>query len=251
MTLLEWDAATYDSLPLPHKGWGAGVLGRLAPVDGETVIDLGWGTGRDTERVLDAMPNARVVAVDGSVRMLDQLRERLAERLDRVRIVQADLMSPFPADMQGDAVMSVATFHWIPVPAQAALFQRIAGILPSGGKLEVEYGGGHNLANFQAAFTRAGGHPGADQPWHFAGVAETTASLEAAGFRDIDVRLVPDPAVLERGDQLEAFIATVLIGATVRDLPADEARSLVKRTAAELDNPVIDYVRLQVTAIRS
>ena len=27
--LLEWDAQTYDSLPLPHVRWGAGVIGQL------------------------------------------------------------------------------------------------------------------------------------------------------------------------------------------------------------------------------
>jgi trans-aconitate 2-methyltransferase len=250
MPLLEWDAATYDALPLPHREWGAGVLRRLAPRDGETVVDLGCGTGRDTERVLDALPRARVVAVDGSVRMLEQLRDRLGPRLPRVDVVQADLTAPFPPEVSGDAVMSVATFHWIPIPQQAALFDRIAVVLPPGGRFEAEYGGDGNLAMFQAAFTRAGGEPGVDQPWRFAEAGETEAALLRAGFTDVEVRLVPSPTSLQRGDQLEAFIATILIAATLRDLPEHEARTLVRRTAAELEEPVVDYVRLQVSATR-
>src|ERR1700712_211266 len=128
MALLEWDAATYDSLPLPHVRWGQGVIERLAPVDGTTVVDLGCGTGRDTERLLDLLPNGRVVAVDGSLRMLERTRERLADRLDRVSVVQADLTEDLPRAARGDAVMSVATFHW--VPDHAALFRRIAAVLP-------------------------------------------------------------------------------------------------------------------------
>jgi trans-aconitate 2-methyltransferase len=180
--------------------------------------------------------------------MLDRLRERLAARLDRVDVVQADLTQPFPDAVRGNAVMSVATFHW--VPDHPALFRRVAAALPPGGRLEAEFGGEGNIAGFLQAVERAGG-PKDDSRWEFAGKQETTEQLIAAGFRDIDVRVVPDPAVLERGPQLEAFIATVLLGATLRDLPADEGRALVRDTAAQLPEPVIDYVRMQITATRA
>lgn len=248
MDLLEWDAATYDSLPLPHERWGAGVIERLALRGDETVVDLGCGTGRDTERLLDELPGGRVVAVDGSVQMLDRLRERLGPRLDRVDVVQADLTQPFPEIVRGNAVMSVATFHW--VPDHAALFRRVAGTLPANGRFEAEFGGQGNIAGFLQAVERAGG-PKDESPWGFASREETTEALLGAGFQDVRVRVVEDPAVLERGPQLEAFIATVLLGATLRDMTPDEGRELVRRTAAELPEPVIDYVRMQVTATRA
>jgi trans-aconitate 2-methyltransferase len=250
--LLEWDAATYDSLPLPHVRWGAGVIERLGLIGGETVVDLGCGTGRDTERLVDRLPGGRVVAVDASVQMLEQLRARMAGRSDRasaerVTVVQADMSQELPAVVLGDAVMSVATFHWI--KDHATLFRRVAGVLPAGGRLEAEFGGAGNIAGFLAAFERAGGPPDED-PWQFAGPADTAEALKAAGFIDIDVRVVTDPAELERGDQLEAFIATVLLGVVLRDLPAAQGRELVRRTARELSEPVIDYVRMQVSAVR-
>src|SRR3954454_12153817 len=203
MELLEWDATTYDSLPLPHVRWGAGVIERLGLQGDETVVDLGCGTGRDTEMLLDRLPTGRVVAFDGSVQMLDRLRERLAGRLDRVEVVRADLTEPFPEAVRGDAVMSVATFHW--VPDHASLFRGVAGALPSGGRFEAEFGGEGNIARFLEAVERAGGAKD-DSAWGFAGRQETADQLEAAGFREVDVRVVPDPAILERGPQLEAFI---------------------------------------------
>jgi trans-aconitate 2-methyltransferase len=247
MALLEWDAATYDSLPLPHVRWGRGVIDRLAPAPDATVIDLGCGTGRDTERLLDLLPQGRVIAVDGSVRMLERTRERLAGRLDRVAIVQADLTEDLPQEVRGDAVMSVATLHW--VPDHPALFRRIAAVLPTGGRLEAEFGGEQNIADFTLAAERAG-VPQDDDPWDFATAADTAAALDAAGFSSIDVRVVPDPVTLERGDQLEAFIATVLMGATLRELSKGEGAALVGRIAAELPEPVIDYVRVQISAVR-
>ena len=81
--------------------------------------------------------------------------------------------------------------------------------------------------------------------------ARDREQLINAGFKDIEVRVVPDPAELERGEQLEAFIATVLLGATLRDMDPDEGRALVKRTAAEMPEPVVDYVRMQISATRA
>jgi trans-aconitate 2-methyltransferase len=247
MALLEWDAATYDSLPLPHVRWGLGVIDRLAPAPDAVVIDLGCGTGRDTARLLDLLHDGRVIAVDGSARMLERTKEWLAGRLDRVTVVRADLTEDLPPEVRGDAVMSVATFHW--VPDHPALFRRIAAVLPAGGRFEAEFGGAGNIAAFGRAVERAGG-PEVD-PWDFASAEDTVAALDAAGFRDVDVRVVPDPVTLERGDQLEAFIATVLLGATLRDLAPEDGAALVRRVAAELPEPVIDSVRVQISAVRA
>ncbi|MBA3022008.1 trans-aconitate 2-methyltransferase [Propionicimonas sp.] len=247
MELLEWDAKTYDSLPLPHTRWGAGVIERLGLRGTERIVDLGCGTGRDTQLLLDLVPNGHVVAVDGSQQMLTQLRARLGEQTERVEIVRADLTSPFPPAVRGEAIMSVATFHW--VPDHPRLFQRVANALPAGGRFEAEFGGAGNIAAFQAALKRAGGP--SSSPWDFATAAETAQALTDAGFVDVEVRTVTDPAVLERGEQLEAFIATVLLGAVLRDLPPAQGRALVQATAAELEEPVIDYVRVQLSATRA
>ncbi len=109
MELLEWDARSYDTLPLPHKRWGPGAIARLRLSGDETVADLGAGTGRDAEQLLAALPHGRVLAIDGSQQMLTQLRERLAGQLDRVRVLQADLREPLPVTEPVDAVLSVAT----------------------------------------------------------------------------------------------------------------------------------------------
>lgn len=248
MALLEWDAATYDSLPLPHVRWGQGVIERLAPATDAVVVDLGCGTGRDTERLLELLPEGRVVAVDGSERMLERTRERLTGRLDRVAVVRADLTEDLPPEVRGDAVMSVATFHW--VPDHPALFRRIAAVLPPGGRFEAEFGGADNIAAFGRAVERAGG-PADDDPWEFASAEDTVAALAAAGFRDVDVRVLPDPLTLERGDQLEAYIATVILGATLRDMTPEAGAALVHRIAEQLPEPVIDYVRVQISAVRA
>jgi trans-aconitate 2-methyltransferase len=65
------------------------------------------------------------------------------------------------------------------------------------------------------------------------------------------VRLVPDPARLDSPAQFEAFLGTVILGAQLRDLPADQRRRFVTAVASQLPEPVVDYVRLQISATRS
>lgn len=243
----EWDARTYDSLPLPHLGWGQRTLARLPLRGDERVLDAGCGTGRDTEGLLARLPQGRVVAVDGSVRMLEQLRERLAGRLDRVEVVHADLTEPLPFEGEVDAVFSVAAFHWI--DDHAALFASLAARMRPGARLVTECGGRGNIAVVNVAVAAALGS-GRTDLWEFAGVEDTRRRLADAGFTDVDVRLRPDPARFEPGEQLESFLATVVLGAHLDAMAEDEREPFVKAVAGRLAEPVVDYVRLEVSATR-
>jgi trans-aconitate 2-methyltransferase len=246
--LLEWDARSYDALPLPHKRWGPQAISRLRLAGDETVADLGCGTGRDAAGLLQVLPRGRVLAIDGSRQMLAQLRRRLAADAGRVQVLRADLREPLPPAGPVDAVLSVATLHWLPDHEQ--VFRSVAGLLRPGGQFVAEAGGAGNIDTVRAALASLGAGDGAGI-WNFAGVPETSARLAAAGFTGIEVRLVPDPARLESADQLEAFLATVILGAHLRDLSRDERRPFVTAVAERLPGHVVDYVRLQIRATRA
>ena len=249
MELLEWDARSYDALPLPHKRWGPRTVGMLRLAGGETVADIGCGTGRDAEQLLGLLPRGRVLAIDGSRQMLAQLRTRLADDLDRVQIVPADLRQPLPLPGgTADAVLSVATLHWL--PDHAPVFAEVARLLRPGGQFAAEAGGAGNIATVRAALTAMGADDGA-AIWNFAGVAETRARLSQAGFTGIDVRLVADPARLAAGEQLEAYLATVVLGAHLREMPPEQRRPFVRAVAERLPEPAVDYVRLQISATKA
>jgi trans-aconitate 2-methyltransferase len=248
MEMLEWDARSYDALPLPHRRWGTTAIARLRLSGNETVLDLGCGTGRDAEHLLSLLPRGHVIAVDGSRQMLSELGWRLANDLDRVTIVQADLREPLPLARSLDAAISVATLHWL--PDHAAVFRNVAAVLRPGGQFIAECGGYGNIVAFRTALREVSGADGA-QIWNFADVQETTQQLREAGFTDIAVRLVADPARLEPGEQLEAFIATVMLGAQLRDMSRKDRRPFVREVAQHLNEPVIDYVRLQISALRA
>jgi trans-aconitate 2-methyltransferase len=246
MELLEWDARTYDSLDLPHKRWGREALERLRLRGDERVLELGCGSGRDTERLLEALPNGRVVALDGSRQMIARLRERLGEGDGRLEVLYRDLREPLELEGRFDAVMSVATLHWL--PDHEHVFGELARVVRPGGRLSIDAGGHGNTAEFLKA---VGAGEEGSRFWNFADIPETRARLREAGFQDIAVRLVADEARLEDRAQLEAFVATVMLAAALREMPAEERTDFVASVCDRLPEPAIDYVRLKIEATRA
>ena len=242
----EWDARTYDRVAEPQTRWGSMVLQRL-PLDGdETVLDAGCGSGRVTELLAARLPRGRVIALDASTAMVEAARERLAPLGDRVRYVVADLGEPLPIE-QVDAILSTATFHW--VPDHDALFANLAAVLKPGGWLVAQCGGDGNIASIRKVLATIGdGWQGAG---HYESAEATANRLEAAGFVEIDCWLHEEPTRFERGEPFETFLRTVILGAHVQRLPEDERDAFVRTVAERLPEPVVDYVRLNITARRA
>lgn len=240
--LREWDATSYDALPLPHVAWGQRVLDRMDLRGDELVLDAGCGTGRDAAALLERWPGVRVVGIDGSQQMLDQARERLD---DRATLVRADLTEALPLPEPVDAVMSVAAFHWI--RDHTLLFTQLRGAMRLGATLATDCGGRGNVVGVNAALTRVTGeeHDG----WEFAGESDTRERLEATGFEVLSVALRADPFRCEDPAVLERFLATVVLGSKLDALPEDERARFVTEVRLAMAEPVVDYVRLEIDAV--
>ena len=165
----DWDAETYDRISDPQFRWGASVVGWLDLDGGETVLDAGCGSGRVTELLAERLPRGRVVALDGSASMIEQAGRRLQRFGDRIRFVVADLLHPLPLAEPVDAVLSTATFHWI--PDHEALFEHLAAALRPGEQLAAQCGGAGNLETVVSALEELGADPFTDKLF-----AVTTAS---------------------------------------------------------------------------
>lgn len=243
MATREWDASTYDALPLPHVAWGQRVLDRMHLEGHERVLDAGCGTGRDGEALLERWPDVRLVGIDGSEQMIGQARMRLR---DRAELIVADLTEPLPLTEPVDAVMSVAAFHW--VSDHDLLFTNLAAVMRPGARLTSDCGGQGQLAVMTAALVEVTGD--GKFGTSFKGVDETRTSLEGAGFEVEDVRLRPDPLRLEDTELMETYLATVNLGSHLATLPPEEHRPFVTAVREAMVEPVIDYVRLEIDAVR-
>lgn len=244
----EWDAVTYDALPLPHQQWGHGVLNTLELRGDERVLDLGAGTGRDTAVLLQRLPRGHVVAVDGSAAMLTQLRSRLrGTGAERLTIVQADLSAPLVLAEPVDAIVSVATLHWL--PDHQRLFRNLLDVLRPGGVLRAEWGGAGNAANLDVVLGEWG-LPRLSEIAHYVSADQTARRLRAAGFVDVRVEAVAGVARMRPGAEWEAFLRAVVLAPVLDRLPPERHDPVITDVAARLGDEGVRYVRLQAAARR-
>lgn len=248
----DWDAATYHRVSDPQRSWGLPVLDRLRPAAGERILDIGCGTGRLTSEILARERSVRVTAVDRSAAML---REAIRSSPRSIGFVQADA-ARLPFATQFDAVFSTATFHW--VPDHPRLFSEIYRLLRPGGRLVSQAGGGPNLARLLERTTRLGRDAfapyfaGWKDPWTFAGVDDTRARMEAAGFKDVEVWLESAPTTLPDAPAFSEFVEAVCLRHQLDRLPREKRAEYLRRItalAAEDDPPfTLDYWRLNIDA---
>ncbi len=108
------------------------------------VLDLGIGPGVSGISILDRLPEAEVVGVDYSPRMLAVARGFLERTGARVELVEADAAAlPFP-DASFDVVVGHSFLYL--VPDQAGVMREAARVLRPGGGcvfLEPHEGGSH------------------------------------------------------------------------------------------------------------
>ena len=247
MTTTDWNAVSYDRVADPQARWGAEVLMRLPLAGGERVLDAGCGTGRVTELLLARVPRGEVVALDASAAMLQEARRRLASHGDRVSYVRADLCQALPIDEPVDAILSTATFHW--VLDHDALFANLAAVLRPAGWLVAQCGGFGNIARFIEVARSV--DPNFTRNRHNFQTPEATAErLERSGFVEVRTWRSDAPTRFNPGEPFEAFLAAVCLRTHLAGIPEAEREPFVRAVAARMPEPLLDYVRLNITARR-
>jgi trans-aconitate 2-methyltransferase len=242
------DGVTYDRISAPLERIGREVLARL-PLNGdETVVDAGCGSGRVTQALVERLPRGHVIGVDGSPATLAAARDRLG---DGVELLHQDLAELDLGGRRADAILSTATFHWL--PDHARLFARLRTALRPGGRLVAQCGGVGNTQELldvidvvgrQERFAEyLGGWAG---PWNFAAPEATAVRLEAAGFDDVRTWLVERHAPYE---ELREWLRVNALTAHTQRLPEALREDYIDAVARQLGpDPHITYIRLNIDA---
>ena len=244
----DWEAATYARISDPQFEWAMEVLERLPLRGDETVLDAGCGAGRVTRELQGRLPDGHVYAVDGSPSMVDEARATLDPERTTAWVsdlVELEVAAPV------DAVLSTATFHWI--PDHPALFARLYAAMKPGARLVVQCGGAGNIDNFHGQLGGAADDPryapyfeGMREPWNFATPAQTAQRLAAVGFTDAECWLQEKPIT---PPEPREFLRVVCLGHHLERLPDELKDPFVDEVCERAGSPlVLDYVRLNFDA---
>jgi trans-aconitate 2-methyltransferase len=244
----DWDAASYQRVSVPHEEWARAILARLGLNGDETVLDAGCGSGRVTRLLLEQVPQGRVIAVDGSPSMVDEVRDT---RRPQDEALVSDLTT-LELERPVDAIFSSAVFHWI--ADHDLLFRRMHATLLNGGRFAAQCGGAGNIADFRdlvaelaTADPYAEHLAGFEEPWNYAGAEETEARLRAAGFAE--VRCWLQPWEIQPPEPAE-FLRTVCLGPYIDRLPRELGDEFVAAILAAEPAPLrMRYVRLNIEAV--
>jgi tRNA (cmo5U34)-methyltransferase len=115
------------------------ILGLLPqPTDSTAlVVDLGGGSGRLMERILDRWPLARGLVVDQSEPFLALAERRLARFGERARCVLSRLQNDWSSELPGpvNAFVSMSAIHHLEPAEKKSLYHRCFDLLAPGGIL--------------------------------------------------------------------------------------------------------------------
>jgi tRNA (cmo5U34)-methyltransferase len=163
------------------------VVSLLAIRPPHRVLDLGVGTGVTALRILEALPEARVVGLDVSQEMLGRARQRLRAHRRRVTLRPANISAP-EIDGLYDAIVSVLAVHHLWADEKRHLFSRLWEHLSPGGILVVADAFRHASDRLLELYD----YPRPEDPHeaehdHLDTTADHLDWLQAAGFASVDV----------------------------------------------------------------
>jgi SAM-dependent methyltransferase len=233
----KWDAADYARVGSFVAALGGAALDLLDPQPGERILDVGCGEGTLTTRIIER--GATVLGVDNSPEMIAVAR---AKGVDALLLPAEDMQ--FFAEF--DAAFSNATLHWVLQKEQAA--RAIFRALNPGGRFVGEMGGEGNIEKLREALDEEliirGYAPPLESSNWYASPGEFAAVYEAAGFREIDARLIERPTPIEHG--IAAWLTTFRKGWLDRaGVPEEERIEIGAAVADRVGSNIADYIRLR------
>jgi trans-aconitate methyltransferase len=145
MTAQSWNSDFYDRKLDYVSELGRGAVDLLAPKRGETILDLGCGTGDLAHEI--AKSGASVIGIDLSAEMVAAARAKYPDIDFRVGDGEN-----FSLEQPVDAVFSNAALHWMRRPER--VIRCVWDALKPGGRFVAEFGGKGNVGTVVDAILR-------------------------------------------------------------------------------------------------
>ncbi|HSZ32576.1 MAG TPA: methyltransferase domain-containing protein [Puia sp.] len=250
---MKWNTELYDKKHDFVSKFGEGILSYLQPKAGETILDLGCGTGDLTQEIFQK--GARVIGVDNSAEMIQVAKTKFPS----IEFFQADARI-MNFDTPFDAIFSNAVLHWI--KEKDLVIRQMHLSLKENGRIVLEFGGKGNIQQMENAMRMVLKRNGYDKNanidfWYFPSIGEYATELEKQNFRVIHAEHFDrnTPLKGDRGmkDWFKMFGINFL-----NDVPEDEIEYILDEVD-DILRPThyrdgiwnADYKRIRIVAIKS
>jgi trans-aconitate methyltransferase len=250
---MKWNTELYDNAHNFVSKYGKDLLSYLKPKPGETILDLGCGTGDLTEEIFHS--GARVIGVDNSAEMIHAAKSKFPG----IEFHQMDARK-MSFDFRFDAIFSNAVLHWI--PEKDKVIEQMRLLLKENGQIVLEFGGKGNVQQMQNTMRKElrkkGYYENAKADfWYFPSIAEYSTELEKQNFRVIHAEHFDrnTPLKGDRGmkDWFMMFGINFFEGIPEieRESILDEVQLSLKATHFRDGVWNADYKRIRVVAIKT
>ena len=248
---MQWNAELYDDRHNFVFSYGSSLLDLLDPKPGETILDLGCGTGHLTQEIYER--GATVIGIDSSPDIVNSAQSNFPNL--NFQVMDA---TDFHFEKPFDAVFSNAVLHWV-LDAEKAIHSMHAN-LKDNGRMVLEFGGKGNVAAITDALRttleRFGYQPKPlEEQWFFPSISEYTGQLEHHGFEVVSAQLFDRPTELANAssgieDWLQMFAVGFLSGIEPArtDEIVKEVQQVLKPKLFTNGKWYADYRRIRILA---
>jgi trans-aconitate methyltransferase len=250
---MKWNTELYDKTHGFVSKFGEGILSYLQPKSGETILDLGCGTGDLTAEILQT--GVRVIGVDNSAEMIQAAKTKFPE----IEFLQADART-MNFDTAFDAIFSNAVLHWI--KEKDLVIRQMYSSLKENGRIVLEFGGKGNIEPMENAMRMTLKKRGYDENanmdfWYFPSIGEYATELEKQNFRVVHAEHFDRNTPLKGDRGMKDWFKMFGIN-FVHDIPETEIEDILDEVDAKL-RPThyrdgiwnADYKRIRIIAIKS
>jgi len=248
-----WQSNHYDNKLDFVSEFGKGVVEMLNPKSGETILDLGCGTGDLAHQILSS--GASVIGMDYSQQMIESAKEKYPD----IHFFTGNA-EDYKLDEPVDAVFSNAALHWMKNPRN--VIKCVWNSLNKGGRFVAEFGGQGNVgavvkATSEVLHKEYGINATDLNPWYFPSIAEYSTLLEEQGFRVTYAIHFDRPTAMKDGEKglnhwLTGFADDFFKGFSEEEKEKATEKILVEaRDELFIDGTwYVDYKRLRIMAVK-